>query len=69
MINQTAKTGTPHLRGGVGCDPSVVAMDAARLVWTAPVLQSRGGGPCGGSTATLRSDGTFVGGSYKGGAS
>jgi hypothetical protein len=51
MINQTAKPGTPHLRGGEGCDPSVVAMDAARLVWTAPVLKSRGGGPGGGTQA------------------
>jgi hypothetical protein len=51
MINQTAETGTPHLRGGEGCDPSVVAVIAARLVWTAPVLRSRESAPGGGVVA------------------
>jgi hypothetical protein len=65
MSNQTAKTGTPHLRGGEGCDPSVVAMDAARLVWTAPVLKSRGGGPGGGDVVGGPTDSSSGFSSYK----
>jgi hypothetical protein len=64
MMNQPAKPGTPHLRGGEGCDPSAVAMDAARRVWKAPVLTRRDGVPAGGVNAAA-SDVTSTSPGYK----